>query len=178
LTNGGTATITIASIAAAGPFSQTNNCGTTLAAAASCTVSVVYAPTTSGVQTGTITVTETGSSTPQVAALTGTGTFMSMSPENLNFGTQKQGSSSQPQTVTLKNVGTATVTITKIAITGPHVSSYSETNTCGATLAAGASCTASVTFTPQLKGALSAALSIQDTAGGSPQTVAVSGTGQ
>jgi len=103
---------------------------------------------------------------------------MSFTPGNLNFGNQTRGTSSQPQTVTLKNVGTGTVNIIKISITGSRVSSFSETNTCGSTLAAGATCTASVTFTPQLTGALTASLTVTDDAGGSPQNVPLAGTGQ
>src|SRR5205085_11254256 len=52
-----------------------------------------------------------------------------------------------------------------------------ETNTCGGSLDAAASCTISVTFTPTQVGARSGAITITDSAAGSPHTVALSGTG-
>jgi hypothetical protein len=103
---------------------------------------------------------------------------MSFSPPSLTFGTQTVDTSSQPQNLTLTNHGTSTVTISKIAIVGTHVSSYSQTNDCSTTLAAGSSCTISVTFTPQLTGLVTTALSVADTGGGTTQTAALTGTGK
>jgi hypothetical protein len=82
--------------------------------------------------------------------------------------------------VTLTNSGTAALSISSIAITGTNASDFAQTNTCPsglATLAAGASCTISVTFTPSAAGGRTAALSVTDNASGSPQSVALSGTG-
>ena len=180
LTNTGSVTVSITSIATSGPYSQTNNCGTSLAANASCTINVVFTPTKSGTQTGTLTVTDNAPNSPQTAALSGVGTVVSFSPTALNFGNQTVKTSSPPQAVTMTNNGTAAITITKISITGSRVTSFSETNNCPispSTLAAGASCTISATFTPQLKGALNANITVLDTGGGSPQNVPMSGTG-
>jgi hypothetical protein len=83
---------------------------------------------------------------------------------------------SSPQTVTITNTGTATLTITSITTSGDFL----QTNTCGAVsnlLSPGQSCSASVTFAPTASGARSGSLSISDNATGSPQTVALSGTG-
>ena len=52
---------------------------------------------------------------------------------------------------------------------------YSETNTCGTQLAAGASCTVSVTFNPTVGGPAIAVLNVTDNGGSSPQMVAVQG---
>src|SRR6185437_9272806 len=54
---------------------------------------------------------------------------------------------------------------------------FAQTNTCGATLAPGASCTISVTFAPTASGAASATLGVFDSDPSSPQTAALSGTG-
>lgn len=180
LNNTGTVTVNITSIALTGPYSQTNNCGSTLIASASCTINVTFTPTKAGTQTGTLTVTDDAPNSPQQIALSGVGTVVSFSPTSLSFGNQTVKTSSAPQDITLKNNGPAAITITKILITGSRVTSFSETNTCPISpliLPSGGSCTISATFTPQLKGALNANITVQDTGGGSPQNVPMSGTG-
>jgi hypothetical protein len=84
--------------------------------------------------------------------------------------------------VTVTNTGTGPVTFTSFSITGTNSSSFALANGTTAcsptgTLAASASCTIGVTFTPTAIGELVATLSIADTATGSPQTVALNGTG-
>jgi hypothetical protein len=177
LTNTGTNAISITSIATTGTYTQTNNCPTSLPAAGSCTINVVFVPNKAGVLTGTLTVTDSAPNSPQTVALTGTGTVMNFSPDSLNFGTLSKGTASQPQNITVTNMGTTSVAITKISITGSRVTSFSETNNCPSTLAGNATCTISVVFTPQLKGALNADVTLLDTGGGSPQSVPIAGTG-
>ncbi len=179
LTNVSAAAVSITNIATSSHYSQTNNCPASLASAASCIINVVFQPTAQGTQKGTLTVSNSATS-PVTVALTGVGTVMSLSPSSVSFGNQAVGTSSPAQGVTIKNVGTAAVTITKISITGARVSSFSQTNNCPispSTLAAGATCTANVVFTPQLKGALGANLSVFDSGGGSPQTAQLTGNG-
>jgi hypothetical protein len=74
LTNSGTATLTITSIAASANFAQTNNCGSTLAAGANCMINVTLAPTISGSATGTVSFTDNAAGSPQTVSLSGTGT--------------------------------------------------------------------------------------------------------
>ena len=64
-----------------------------------------------------------------------------------------------------------------ITISGAQSSDYQQTNTCGTSLAAGAHCSISVTFSPQATGLRIAAIQISDSAGNSPQTVNLTGTG-
>jgi Abnormal spindle-like microcephaly-assoc'd, ASPM-SPD-2-Hydin len=73
LTNTGGQAISLASIAASSQFSETNNCGSTLAPAASCKVSVIFTPSASGAQTGTLTLTDDAMSNPQTVSLSGIG---------------------------------------------------------------------------------------------------------
>ena len=73
LTNSGPGTLSITSIAASGDYAQTNNCGTSLAVNASCTINVTFTPTVAGTRTGTLTVTDNASNGSQTASLTGTG---------------------------------------------------------------------------------------------------------
>lgn len=182
LTNTGSVAITISSIATTGPYSQTNNCGTSLAANASCTINVVFTPTAAGTQTGTLTVTDNAANNPQTATLSGTGTVLTLSPASLNFGTQTLKTSSSPQTITITNVSAAAVSFSKISVTGSRVTSFliQSSSTCPLTpgsLAAGTSCTVVVVFDPQYKGALTADVTAIDAGGGSPQNVPMSGTG-
>jgi uncharacterized repeat protein (TIGR03803 family) len=93
------------------------------------------------------------------------------------FASQLKGTMSSPQAVTLSNTGNATLSISDITITGVDQSDFSETNTCGGSVALGATCTINVTFTPTSTGSRSATLSVTDDAPGSSQTVTLSGTG-
>ena len=65
------------------------------------------------------------------------------------------------------------MSIARIAASGD----FAETNACGASLAAGANCAISVTFTPSTGGTRSGTLTITDNAAGSPHTVTLTGTG-
>jgi hypothetical protein len=78
--------------------------------------------------------------------------------------------------VTLTNSGGTTLNITSIALTGANAADFAQTNTCGSSVAGGANCTISVTFTPSASGSRTASLSITDNASGSPQTVGLCGT--
>jgi hypothetical protein len=73
LTNTGEGAISISNVAATGDFSQTNNCGSSLAWEATCTVSVVFSPTTTGVRPGSLSVTTNTGVGIYTASLSGTG---------------------------------------------------------------------------------------------------------
>ncbi|MBZ5719889.1 MAG: choice-of-anchor D domain-containing protein [Acidobacteriia bacterium] len=176
LTNNGTATLTISSIAASGDFGQTNNCGTSVGAGLSCTITVIFTPTTNGVRTGSISITDNAPGSPQMVPLNGRGTFLKISPGTLNFGNQPVGTTSNPKTVTMMNTGTAAIPIT-FKFTGTAANDYAQINTCGASLAGGATCTASVTFTPSQTGTRAAGLAITDGNGGGTQQVKLTGNG-
>jgi dienelactone hydrolase len=102
---------------------------------------------------------------------------VSLSATSLTFADQVAGTSSVPQTVTLTNTSGLTLTIRSIAVTGTDTGDFSETNTCGPVLAVGGRCTISVTFKPTVIGPRTASVTITDNAAGSPQTIALSGTG-
>jgi len=175
LTNQGNADLTITNIAISGDYAQTNNCPGTLAASASCTFNVTFAPTTTGTRTGTLTVTDNAAGSPHTVALTGTGVsvVVVLTPASLTFSGTQVGTTSAAQAVTLANQGTSSLTISNIAIAGD----YAQTNNCPGTLAASASCTVNVTFTPTSSGTRTGTLTLTDTANGSPQMVALTGTG-
>ena len=100
---------------------------------------------------------------------------VSLSPTKLAFKKVGIGQTSSPQSVTLTNTGNATLNLASVTVSASYQISN---NTCGATVAAGANCVVSVTLTPTKKGAIKGTLSFTDDAAGSPQTVALTGTGQ
>lgn len=96
-----------------------------------------------------------------------------LSSSKLQFPAQAINSSSTAQVVTLMNGGNAALNISNITASGD----FSQTNECGSSLAVGANCTISVTFSPASSGGRTGAITITDDAGGSPQSVALVGTG-
>jgi FtsP/CotA-like multicopper oxidase with cupredoxin domain len=182
ISNVGPAAIAISSIVASANFIDTTTCGANLAAGTSCRINVRFAPATTGVLTGTLTITDSNPISPQIVTLTGTGVapVASVSPASLAFGNQARNTTSAAQPVTLTNTGTTALIISSITLGGTNPTQFSQTNTCpigGAGLAAGANCTISVRFSPTGTGARTATLSISDNAAGSPQTVTLTGTG-
>lgn len=175
VTNIGGATLSIMSVVASGDFAQTNSCTSLLRGGGGCTISVTFAPTATGTRTGALTLTDNAANSPQIVTLTGTGgvPVVTLSPTGLTFSPQLLNTSSAAQTVMLTNSGNATLTIASIAVNG-H---FSQTNNCGSNLAAGASCTIGVTFTPTASGTGTGALTLTDSAANSPQTVSLTGTG-
>src|SRR6516225_5255571 len=107
-----------------------------------------------------------------VSSLSFATTTVTLSPTKLTFSNQVQNTTSAPQNVTMTNTGTSSVTIT--SITTPN--KFTQTNTCGSSLAAGKTCTISVSFAPTGTGTFTGNLSVTDTASGSPQTVNLTGT--
>ncbi|WP_042372075.1 choice-of-anchor D domain-containing protein [Streptacidiphilus neutrinimicus] len=163
----------VSSIATTGDFAQSNSCGSSIAAGASCTVSVTFAPTASGSRSGNLTVTAGG--VTNTVSLSGTGTapgpVLGANPASLTFGRTVVGASGGTKTVTLTNSGTSTATVSTIATTGD----FSQTNTC-ATIAAGASCTVTVGFTPTAAGTRTGTLTVTSNANNSPTSVGLTGT--
>jgi hypothetical protein len=175
LTNASSVALNITNVSISPDYGQTNDCGASLAAGANCTFNVTFTPLASGTCTGTLTVTDDAGGSPQVVTLSGTGigAQVSLSSSLLTFPPEIVGIRSSAQTVTLTNTGNSSLTILGITTTGD----FSQTNTCGSTVRAGANCAISVSFRPPGAGTSLGTLSIPDNAPGNPQTVALSGTG-
>jgi hypothetical protein len=101
----------------------------------------------------------------------------SVSPSSVAFASEAVGITSAAQTITLRNSGETALSLSSIALSGAHPGDFGQTNNCGLSLAAGANCTISVTFTPSARGTRTAAVNLTDNAAGSPQSVSLSGTG-
>ncbi len=180
LTNTGTAVLNISSITISGDYAiSAKTCGATVAVGASCTVSVTFTPTAIGIRNGILTFNDDAPTNPQTVQLKGTGTAISLSPTSLGFGTVAVGTTSAAKSITVKNVGTALVTFTGFSIGGTNPGDFQISgNTCGSSLAGGASCVVSIQFKPTATGTRKGTLRVADNGGGSPQTAALTGTGQ
>ena len=190
LSNTGTGPLNINSItitgANPGDFSRTTTCGTTLAApvapatSTTCTISVTFKPTVTGARAASVTISSNDVTNPTLTVtMTGTGVtpVAGVAPATLTFASQQVATTSAAQAVTLSNTGTAPLAITSIGFTGTNPGDFAQTNTCGASLAAGANCAINVTFTPTAAGARAASLSIVSNDPVRPTiTVAVTGT--
>jgi len=183
LNNSQTTALTIHSIygngANPGDFKETNNCGSTVAAGESCTILVTFTPLATGTASATLVISDSAGNSPQRVSVTGVGVngaALNFSTTSLVFGTQMAGTTSPASMVTVTNTGNAAASFTSIAVTGTNSTSFGESDNCQPTLNQATSCTISVTFTPQLSGSLSAAVTLTDTASGSPQSISLAGT--
>lgn len=150
---------------------SSSSCAGILESGASCSVLVLFSPTTVGPKTASLSVSMTGPS----AALSGTaipGIFQ-VSPTARDFGMLGIGSQSMPASFVFSNGTTASVPLSP-SLSGPDVSSFAITsNACPGSLAPGSTCSVSVRFAPSTVGAKTASLSASM---GGP-SVALSGTG-
>jgi phospholipase C len=174
VTNTGNATLEITSITASAEYSQTNNCGSSVAAKAACKIQVSFTPTATGSKPGVITLTDNAGDSPETIQLSGTGVaaLVTLSPSSISFATQAVGTTSAVQPVTVTNNQTTALSIKSIVAS----SGFSQTNNCPASLAAAASCTINVAFAPTVVGAQTGKVTITDNAATSPQALGLSGT--
>lgn len=164
------------------PFTENNNCGTSLAPGKTCNINVTFRPSVAGTFSIYLNIAypgfPAGVSVPSVyisgTAITAPGT--TFCPSSLSFGNQTVGTASSPQSVTLNNSGTSDLTVNAIGISGD----FSQTSNCGtlpATIPPYSSCSISVVFNPTAAGTQTGTLTVTDTASGSPQAVQLTGTG-
>jgi hypothetical protein len=186
VTNNSGSAVTFSSIATTGNY-QVATTGTScftsvpLSFGSSCAIAVTFTPNAAGdsaANQGTLALTDNATGSPQVALLKGTGvtSVVGLTPSTVTFSGQFVGTTSAPQDLTLVNSGSSTLNITSITVTAG--SGFGETNNCGTSVAAGSSCAISVTFSPTASGTASGTLSVTDNATGSPQIVALTGTGE
>jgi len=161
-----------------GDFLITNLCGSTLAVNATCTVNVNFRPIAQGVRTASVSVSDNASTSPQTVALSGTGNALSISSDLLNFGKVAVGTSSS-MPLSLRNLGTKAISVSNIKFLGSAAADYSQTNTCGGSIAPRSSCRITVTFTPQTESQLNSVLTFSNTGTGVQATtsITVKGTG-
>jgi len=184
LTNVGSAALNITSITASGDFQQTNTCGTYVSGGAgSCSIQIIFNPTSVGLRTDQITITDNAGGT-QGITVTGngvlTGGSLLFTPTKLTFSAQTVGTTSQTQTALLINNGNQPVTITNISATA----GFAETNNCGpnfptvpASLNVGQTCTIGVSFIPTNTGSVTGSVTVTSNALRTATALTVAGTG-
>ena len=162
-----------------GQFAQTNNCGTSVAAGASCAIKVTFKPTGTGSKVAALSVTAGGGAGTKTASLSGTGvrSTFSVSPTALRFGNVARNAISTAKTVLISNTGGVVLPIISINLAGTNPGQFARTSNCPAQVAAGGSCTVSVVFKPTSTGAKSAVLQITPGGGAALQSASLRGKG-
>ncbi len=178
VTNSSTTTAIFNGIAATGDYTVSGSCptpGGSLAPSTSCMLQTTFAPTHPGIRAGVLKVSSSLSTLPLTVALTGTGaqSHLQANPSSFNFGSLALAASAN-LTLTLSNTGNAPIANLALGITGD----YAITTPCAlTTLAAGASCSVTLTFTPTALGSRSGALTIISSDANSPTILPLTGTG-
>ena len=157
----------------AGQFSKSTTCSASIAAGASCTITVTFSPTTNGAKSANLVLTATDSTVTNPLVLPITGPVTPDTPEltifdsagtsskvTHDYGIVDNGSSSA-YTFTVKNTGNVPVaTPSTQTFTGVDAAQFSKTTTCAASLAVNATCTVTVTFTPNDTSQFAATLNV------------------
>ncbi len=191
VTNVGTGGLTFAAgaVTVTGPNSadftiSSDNCsGQTVAPNGNCTVGVTFSPTTATAEMAALDFADNAATSPQTAALSGTGLgpLVTLSSPSLTFAALDMGTTSAAQTVTVTNSGSGNLTFATAAATlsGTNAADFAiASDTCsGQTIAPAGTCAVGLTVTPSHGGSEAATLNLADNATGSPQTVALTGTG-
>ena len=186
LSNGPGASISITNIAVTGPNASdfaisSTNCGTSLAISGTCIASVVFRPGAAGTRTASLSFADSATNSPQVVALSGVGSSTgasAVSPSSLSWAAVATGTRSGQKAVILTNGNTAAINIGSISFSGANPGDFTVySKTCGASLAAGANCTANIVFSPTATGTRKAVLNFNDSDSNTPQTVLLSGLG-
>jgi hypothetical protein len=159
----------------AADFSATTTCGSSVASTGSCSITVTFNPQSTGEKTASVTFTS-NDPLAAAAAISVTGDAIapvaSTSPSVVQFSYQKVGTTSSPQTAQITNTGIGPLTL-GLAIQGD----FTQTNNCPATLAQGARCTATITYSPEVPGSEVGRLVITSNALPAQSAIALTGIG-
>ncbi len=122
-----------------------------------------------------------GSTAPALAQVVLQAPVVQLSPLYVAFGNQNVNTTSMAAKVKLSNIGNTALAIYGISIAGSNANEFAiSSNTCGSSVAAGGSCTVTVTFKPVDTGLASASLQVFDNDennSSAQQLVALSGAG-
>ena len=188
LTSSGTDPLQINALTAnGGAFSaQAPSLPVTLQPGQALTVPVKFGPKTSGKATGQFVIASNAATTPSVTvSLTGDGAAptpppaaetpaLTLSSTSVNFGSVAVGSQGS-KSVTLTSSGTAAVVLQSIDVSGTGFSAGQLH--LPLTLAPGQQVSLPLTFAPSSGGAQQGKVTLTDNASGSPDTIALAGTG-
>jgi sugar lactone lactonase YvrE len=175
INNFGTGPLNFNSITVSGDFVSSNTCPAALPGGSNCTISVSYAPTVTGPESGAVTISDNAATGTQVVTLSGTGTAPvgGISPAALVFQPQLLGSTSGGELVMLTNSGTGALTFSGLGIA--TTGDFTQINNCGTALLPGIACQIVVSFTPTATGPRTGVLMV--TSNAVTQSVTLAGTG-
>jgi hypothetical protein len=166
-------TITSLALSDSKDFSFTSSCGTVVAAYSSCNILVYFTPQSVATDSGTLTITTTGTPKTLTVTLNGTGTsstpVVQIAPTAVTFASTPVGTTSNPWTLNFSNEGNTAVTISSLVLS--DTKDFSFSSACGTVVAAYSSCNILVYFTPQSTGGLSGTLTLKSN--GNPGTLVV-----
>jgi hypothetical protein len=158
--------------------SNTTTCGASLAPSASCIINVTFTPTTTGAKTGTLAIRTNGSPATRNVSLTGTGTtptpVLALAPTRATLTCSTPYGGPVFTSIAAANTGTALVTLGAINFTGTGAAYFSQTNSCGGSIAAGSACSIAVKFTPTGRTQRTATMTVNSNGGN--RTVRLTGT--
>jgi hypothetical protein len=157
------------------PISADGCTGTVLAAGKWCYFTVSFAPSTTGAQYATLTVSSSATTNP-TAPLSGTGMPpIYLSTSTLAFGSEGVGVPTAAKTVYFYNYSGAAVSPTITLSGGTPTDFVTSTSPCWSSVPNNSSCAFTVSFNPAGPGAVSSTLNVQ--AGATTLPVALTGTG-
>jgi len=187
LTNNESSTLSF-SFSASGNYAVSSTgttCAASLASKAKCNIAVTFTPTANGSINGALAITDAAGFSPQLVGLSGTGSGggtapLTFTPTTLTFTAQAVGTTSAAKSLTVKNNSASSLTLTTIATSGDFSATGSGSKPCAANLilAASATCTLNVTFSPALgsSGTINGAVVITDNAAINQQILDAKGT--
>jgi hypothetical protein len=105
------------------------------------------------------------------------GPTASLSATSMAFGSDTVGTTTAAKAVTLSNSSSTVLTIKGLTLGGAKASSFITSNNCGASLAAGQSCSIQAQFKPATTGSFTATITISDNATNPSQAITLTGTG-
>jgi hypothetical protein len=187
MTNSGGGPLSITGIGVSGinktEFPLTHNCPATLAAGASCTLTIYFKPAGTGTRSGEIVIFDNAGTGSQTVTLTGTGLSSAgtaavyLPHTSLYMGSEVVGVQGTPGKLVMTNTGTGTLSISSISVTGTNSTNFPLSQNCGTSLVAKASCTLVIYFRPSAVGTRTGSIVIKDNAGSGTQTVTLTGLG-
>ncbi|HSY90093.1 MAG TPA: choice-of-anchor D domain-containing protein [Candidatus Binatus sp.] len=162
-------------------FAQTNNCPSSLAQNATCTVNIAFLPTQNGAFSGQMYVnSNTNGLATTYVSLSGNGVVgapaLTLSSAGMMFNPQVIGTSSFAQTLTVSNTSNVPVTIFGISVTGTANLDYTASG-CVTTVYPGGQCGVRVIFVPTATGARAATVTLADSTTAAAHSFTVTGTG-
>ena len=182
LTNTGKADLAITALASTltdFPLISENCIGQSLASGSDCHIVVGFIPGRDGGISSSIAITSNASTSPDNVIVSGTGIGSAsemLNPTELHFGSHPLGTTTTPEVVTVTNSGTANLNVASLVSDNAEYVIVNDGCT-GQSIAPAGTCQFSVQFTVSLLGIQNGHITITSDASGSPDHVALTGTG-